>query len=93
MKATLPQHIRLDERERAEKPLLDQLSGLGWEVIDITDKKRTPAAIHRECFMPGAARAAQGHQPRLEHDQVEEAVKQLAGEYRVTPFLESVESN
>ena len=34
MKATLPQHIKLEEREHVEKPLLDQLAGLGWEVIE-----------------------------------------------------------
>ena len=43
MKATLPQHIKLEEREHVEKPLLDQLAGLGWEVIDLTDMKQTPA--------------------------------------------------
>ena len=32
------------------KPLLDQLAGLGWEVIDLTDKKQTPATTHRESF-------------------------------------------
>ena len=49
MTATLPQHIKLDEREHVEKPLLDQLSGLGWEVIDLTDKKRRrrPSPIRR----------------------------------------------
>ncbi len=26
-------YIRLDERNHVEKPLLDQLDGLGWEVI------------------------------------------------------------
>ena len=42
MKATLPQQIKLDEREHVEKPLLDQLPGLGWDwdVIDLTDKKQ-----------------------------------------------------
>ena len=31
MTATLSQHVKLDERDHMEKPLLDQLSGLGWE--------------------------------------------------------------
>jgi type I restriction enzyme R subunit len=26
-------HIRLDERTHVEKPLLDQLKDLGWEVL------------------------------------------------------------
>ena len=50
MKATMPQHIKLDERHHVEKPLLDQLAGLGWEVIDLTDMKQTPAHTHRESF-------------------------------------------
>ena len=36
MKAALPQHVKLDEHGHAEKSLLDQLAGLGWEVIDLT---------------------------------------------------------
>ena len=42
MKATLPQHKNLDEREHLEKPLLEQLAGLGWDVIDLTDKTQAP---------------------------------------------------
>lgn len=28
-------HIKLDERNHVEKPLLDQLAGLGWEIFDL----------------------------------------------------------
>ena len=38
-----PKHIKLDERNHVELPLLEQLDGLGWDVIDLTDKKQTPA--------------------------------------------------
>jgi type I restriction enzyme R subunit len=31
----IPPHIRLDERNHVEKPLLDQLEGLGWEIINL----------------------------------------------------------
>ena len=63
-----PKHIKLDERNHVEKPLLDQLEGLGWEVIDLTDKKQTPSAthpgeLHRGRDAAGTARATQGHQP------------------------------
>jgi type I restriction enzyme, R subunit len=34
-----PQHIRLDERHHVGKPLLDQLQGLGWEIIDLGSKQ------------------------------------------------------
>ena len=84
MKATLPQHIKLDEHEHVEKPLLDQLAGLGWEFIDLTDMKQTPADTHRESFtdvvMPLVLRERRKVINWLEDNQVEEGVKQLAGE-------------
>lgn len=59
-----PAHIRLDERNHVEKPMLDQLAGLGWEVTDLTDMKQTPTDTHRESFtevvMPPVLRARQG---------------------------------
>ena len=48
--STTAKQIRLDERNHVEKPLLDQLAGLGWEVIDLTDMRQTPANTHRESF-------------------------------------------
>lgn len=41
--------IRLDERQHVEKPLLDQLAGLGWEIIDL-DAKQHPGDSHRANF-------------------------------------------
>ena len=60
--------LRLDERNYVEKPLLDQLAGLGWEVIDLTDMKQPPADTHRESFTefvmpPGLRERPQCHQP------------------------------
>ena len=88
--------LRLDERNHVEKPLLDQLAGLGWEIIDLTGMKQTPADTHRESFTevvmtPVLRERLKVINPWLEDDQVEEVVKQLTGEYRVTPLLESVE--
>ena len=84
MTATLAQHIKLNEREHVEKPLLDQLAGLGWEVIDLTDKNQTPAATHRESFtevmMLPVLRERHKVINWLEDNQDEEGVKQLAGE-------------
>ena len=34
--------LRLDERNHVEKPPVDQLAGLGWEIIDLTDMKADP---------------------------------------------------
>ena len=45
--STTAKQLRLDERNHVEKPLLDQLAGLAWEVIDLTDMKQTPADTHR----------------------------------------------
>ena len=61
------ERFRLDERNHIERPLLDQLAGLGWEVVDLTDITQTPADTHPEEFhrrrdAAGAARAAQGRQ-------------------------------
>jgi type I restriction enzyme R subunit len=44
-----PKHIKIDERNHVEKPLLDQLAGLDWEVIDL-DNKQHPIDSNRETF-------------------------------------------
>jgi type I restriction enzyme R subunit len=44
--------FRLDERSHVEKPLLDQLSGLGWEIIDLTEEKLTPEQVITGCAAP-----------------------------------------
>lgn len=38
------EQIRLDERNHVEKPLLDQLAGLDWEIIDLEMKQQTKAS-------------------------------------------------
>ena len=40
------QQIKLDERNHVELPLLDQLKGLGWEVLDL-QAQQTPGETHR----------------------------------------------
>jgi type I restriction enzyme R subunit len=44
-----PQYIRIDERNHVEKPFLDQLAGLEWEIIDL-DSKQHPGDSFRESF-------------------------------------------
>ncbi|MFO7970472.1 MAG: hypothetical protein R6U40_01835 [Desulfobacterales bacterium] len=34
---------KLDERNHVEKPLLDQLAGLGWEIIDLSGRSERSA--------------------------------------------------
>ena len=76
-----PQYIKLDERNRVEKPLLDQLEGLGWEIINL-DNKQHPADSYRDSFTEVVLPAVLREQLKvintwLEDDQVEEAVTQL----------------
>lgn len=90
----VPKHIRLDERNHVERPFLDQLAGLGWTVIDLTDEKQKPSDTGRESFteviMPGALRQQlKIINPWLEDDQVEEVVKQLTASFPSTGLLEN----
>ena len=60
-------HIKLDERNHVEIPLLEQLEGLGWDIIDLTRRIRSPATLSgrtlpKSSCCPVSARAAQGHQ-------------------------------
>ena len=85
---------KLDERNHVEKPLLDQLADLGWEVMDLTDMKQTPADTHRENFTevvmtPVLRERLKVINPWLEDDQVEEVVKQLTASFPSTDLLEN----
>lgn len=75
------QQLRLDERNHVELPLLDQLKGLGWEVLDL-DKQQTSGQTHRsnltEVLMLPVLRAQlKVIQPWLEDDQADNAIRQL----------------
>jgi type I restriction enzyme R subunit len=72
-------YIELDERNHVEKPLLDQLAGLGWEIFGL-DNKQHPGATDRQTF-------AEVVMLPVLRDQVEEGVNQLTGKVRVTPLL------
>ena len=41
------QQLRLDERNHVEKPFLDQLHGLAWEIIDLDNKHQTTTTAGR----------------------------------------------
>jgi type I restriction enzyme R subunit len=41
------QIFRLDERNHVEKPFLDELHGLGWEIIDLDNIHRTTTTVRR----------------------------------------------
>jgi len=93
-----PAHIKLDERHHVELPFLEQLEGLGWNILDLTDevlgKKQTPADTGRESFtevlMPKVLRRQlKVINPWLADDQVEDVVKQLTASFPGTGLPEN----
>jgi type I restriction enzyme, R subunit len=40
--------LKLDERHHVEEPLLTQLKGLHWQVIDLTNQPQQPKDTFRE---------------------------------------------
>ena len=89
-----PKHVKLEGRNHVEKPLLDQLAGLGWEVIDLTNIKQTLADTNRESFTdvvmpPVLCERLKVINPWLEDDQIEEVAKQLTASFPSTGLLEN----
>ena len=87
------EQIRLDERNHVEKPMLDQLAGLGWEILDL-DAKQHPGASHRTSFsevvmLPVLREQLKLIQPWLEDDQVEDVVKQLTAGFNGSNLLQN----
>lgn len=85
--------IKLDERNHVEEPLLDQLAGLGWEVIDL-QMKQQPGESFRQSFtevvlLPVLQEQLKVINPWLEDDQVEEVIKQLTANFPTTNLLEN----
>jgi len=88
-----PSHIKLDERNHVEKPLLDQLRGLGWEVLDL-DNKQHPADSFRESFtqvvmLPVLREQLTRINDWMEPDQVEEVAKQLTASFPGNSLIEN----
>jgi type I restriction enzyme R subunit len=93
----LPTHP-LRRAKPVEKPLLDQLAGLSWEIIDLTKDQLTrdqrPADSHRENFtevvmLPVLRERLKIINPWLEDDQAEDVVKQLTASFPSTGLLEN----
>jgi type I restriction enzyme R subunit len=85
--------LKLDERNHVEKPLLHQLAGLQWEVIDL-DNKQQPSDTFRETFteilmLPVLREQLKVINPWLEDDQVEEVVKQLTASFPSTSLIQN----
>jgi len=85
--------LKLDERNHVEKPLLDQLQGLGWEVLDL-DNKQHPVESFRESFtevvmLPVLREQVAKINDWMEPDQVEEVVKQLTASFPTNSLIEN----
>jgi type I restriction enzyme R subunit len=85
--------LKLDERNHVEKPLLDQLAGLGWQVIDL-DGKQHPRDTFRENFtevvmLPVLREQLKTINPWLADDQVEEVVKQITASWPTTNLIQN----
>jgi len=90
----LANKYKLDERNHVEKPLLDQLAGLGWEIIDLTDTKQQPGDTFRESFtevvmLPVLREQLKTINPWLEDDQVEEVVKRLTAGFPGSSLIQN----
>ena len=88
-----PPHIKLDERNHVEKPLLNQLAGLDWDVFDL-DAKQAPKDTGRDNFAEVVMGSVLREQlkvinPWLEIDQIEEVVKQLTANFPSNNLLEN----
>jgi type I restriction enzyme R subunit len=88
-----PPHIRLDERNHVEKPFIDQLHGLGWEIIDL-DSKQRPSDTFRQSFaevvmLPVLREQLRAINDWMEDDQVEEVVKQLTASFPGTGLIQN----
>jgi type I restriction enzyme R subunit len=87
------QNLKLDEREHVEKPLLDQLSGLEWDVIDLK-ATQSPGDSQRTSFtevvlLPVLREQLKVINPWLEEDQVEVVIKQLTSSFSGTGLIQN----
>ena len=85
--------IKLDERNHVEKPLLDQLAGLGWQVRDL-DSTQHPGDTFRDTFtevvmMPVLRAQLKVINQWLEDDQVEDVIKQLTASFPSTDLIQN----
>ncbi len=85
--------FKLDERNHVEKPLLDQLASMDWEVIDLEAKQR-PEDSHRSSFaevvmLPVLLAQLKIMQPWLADDQLDDVAKQLTAGFTGSSLLQN----
>ena len=88
-----PQYIKIDERLHVEKPFLDQLVQLQWDVYDL-DRSQQPSDSHRNAFtdvvmLPILHEQLRVINPWLQDDQVEEAARRLTASFPGMGLLEN----
>jgi type I restriction enzyme R subunit len=93
MNEQLKKDLKLDERNHVEKPLLDQLRGLGWEIKDL-DGKQHPSDTGRESFtevvlLPVLRQQLKVINDWMEEDQIDEVVKQLTASFPSTSLIQN----
>ena len=80
-----PAHIKLDERNHVEKPFLEQLAGLGWNILDL-EKDQKPSDTGRNSFTdvvlePRLRTQLRVINPWLAEDQIDDVVKRLTASF------------
>ena len=85
--------IRLDERNHVEKPLLDQLDNLEWEIIDL-DNKQHPHESYRSSFtevvmLPILRERLRVINPWIADDQVEEVIHRITTGFTGSSLIEN----
>lgn len=85
--------FKLDERNHVEKPLLDQLASMDWEVIDL-EAKQHPLESHRSSFaevvmLPVLLAQLKIMQPWLADDQLDDVAKQLTAGFTGSSLLQN----
>ena len=93
MNDELARALKLDERNHVEKPLLDQLHGLGWTIKDL-DSKQHPEDTGRESFtevflLPVLRQQLKVINDWMEEDQIDEVVKQLTASFPSTSLIQN----
>ena len=93
IKDNTPEYIKIDERTHVEKPLLDQLQGLGWIVLDL-DTKQKASDTYRQSFAevimePVLRKQLKEINPWLAEDQIDEVIGQLTSNITRTGLLQN----
>jgi type I restriction enzyme R subunit len=84
---------KIDERTHVELPLLDQLRGLSWEVLDLSleQKPKDSFRVHfaGAVMLPVLREQLMVINPWLESDQVESVVKSLTASFPSTNLIKN----